>query len=112
MALKVNKKDSSKKGSQEGKKYDEEITEIYDIKVLRAKQFDNAIAFDVRINGVSIYGCWYRTYEDRNKPGEEVGFVSFPSRKGNDGKWYSHAFIKIEKDAMEVLEKQLEEALK
>jgi hypothetical protein len=111
MALKVGKKDSSKKGSSKEGDKDDEIL-IFDVKVLRAKEIKDAITFDVRINGVTIYGCWYRVYEDREKPGEETGFVSFPSRKGTDGKWYSYAYIKIDKDNMTLIEKQIEELLK
>ena len=39
---------------------------------------------------VTVYGC-------RIAAGKENGrnFVSFPSRKGTDGKYYSHAYIRL-----------------
>lgn len=57
--------------------------------VTRAKQFDDGgVMFDMVVNGVSIYGC--RVVEGKNGD-----FVSFPSYKAKDGKYYSHAYIKL-----------------
>lgn len=57
--------------------------------VTRAKQFDDGgVVFDMVVNGVSIYGC--RVVEGKNGD-----FVSFPSYKAKDGKYYSHAYIKL-----------------
>lgn len=59
------------------------------VDVLRAKSFDNGgVVFDVIINGVSIYNC--RVVEGKNGD-----FISFPARKGSDGNYYSHAYIKL-----------------
>lgn len=53
--------------------------------------------FAIEHNGAIIYGC--KLYE-----GDNGLFVSYPSRKGNDGKYYSHArFIEHVPDT--VLEK-------
>lgn len=59
------------------------------ITVTRAHQFDDgSIIFDMEINGVKIFG-------NRLVDGKNGKFVSFPSRKGNDGNYYSHAFYKL-----------------
>ena len=59
------------------------------IVVKRAKEFDNCIVFDMIVNDVTIYSC--RLIE--NKEGNT--FVSFPSKKGKDNKYYSHAYCKL-----------------
>ena len=88
---------------------------VYDVNILRVKDFSRdgktAIALDLEVNGVKIYGCWYRVYEDRKKPGEEKGFISFPSRQGSDGKYYQHAWFPISEDLLEKLEKEIEKKL-
>lgn len=62
------------------------------ITVTRAHQFDDgAITFDMEINEVKIYGC-------RLVDGKNGKFVSFPSRKGKDGNYYSYAFYKLTND--------------
>jgi len=71
-----------------------ETVNNYDVKVTRAKEFDNgSVAFDVVVNGVTIYGCWYREGE---KDGKEYEIINFPSQEGKDGKYYNIAWFKIE----------------
>ena len=57
-------------------------------KVVRANQVEDFVFFDVEINGVTIYGC--KVVEGKNGD-----FISFPSHKGKDGKYYNHAYIKL-----------------
>lgn len=83
----------------------------YKVSIKRAREFDNGIALDLIVNGVNIYGCWYRTYEDREKPGEEKSFIAFPSRKGSDGKYYQHAWFPIDDELLAEIEKKIEAAL-
>lgn len=65
------------------------VSTVQSVEVVRAKSFDNGgVVFDMTINGVSIYNC--RVVEGKNGD-----FVSFPSRKGSDGNYYSHAYIKL-----------------
>lgn len=67
-----------------------EATKKLTFKVLKAHKFDNGdVVFDVEINGVSIYGC--RVVEGKNGD-----FISFPQRKGKDGKYYSIAWVKLD----------------
>lgn len=79
----------------------------YEVKVLKAKEFDNGISVDLEVNGVKIYNVWHRQYEDRKNPGEEKSFLSFPSRKGNDGKYYSYVWFPVSGELMEEIEAQI-----
>lgn len=87
------------------------------IKVLRAKDFteDDAkenecsIVFDMKVNGVTIYGCWYRTGSDKN--GEDYEMVSFPSQKGKDGKYYNHAYVKLQQSNIAFIASEIEKLL-
>ena len=73
-----------------------ETANNYDVKVTRAKEFDNgSVAFDMVVNGVTIYGCWYREGE---KDGKEYEIINFPSQKGKDDKYYNIAWFKIDDD--------------
>ena len=66
----------------------------YEVKVTRATQFDDSsAAFDITVNGITIYGMIYREYVNKKK--EEGFLIDFPSRKGKDGKYYHHAFFPI-----------------
>ena len=52
------------------------------IKVIRAHQFDDgSVAIDLDVNGVSIYNAVLRE-------GKNGMFVSWPSRKGKDNKYF------------------------
>lgn len=83
----------------------EEQSVAIDAKVTRAKQFkDGGVVFDMQVNGVSIYGC--RVIE--SKKGD---FVSFPSYKGSDGKYYSHAWVKLSDEDTKAIVKQVEDMI-
>lgn len=83
----------------------QEETKIYNIEVIRAKEYKNTVFFDVNINGVSIYGC-------RFVEGKNGDFVSFPSYKGSDGKYYSHCYIKLGEADVSLIDEQIDELLK
>lgn len=72
------------------------------IEVVRAKQFDNGVVFDMLVNGVTIYGC-------RLVVGKKGTFVSFPSKKGKDGKYYSHAYVKLTQEDTNFIVKLIED---
>lgn len=67
----------------------------YDLKVIRATQFDDSCAgFDLQVNGITIYGMIYREYV--NKKGEEGVIIDFPSRKGTgkySDKYFKHCWF-------------------
>ena len=75
-----------------------------DAKVIRANQVSDTVYFDVTINGVTIYGC--RVVEC-----SKGDFVSFPSHKGKDGKFYNHAWVKLSDEDTAGIVKQVEEML-
>ena len=87
------------------------------IEVLRAKDFtkDDAkenecsIVFDMKVNGVTIYGCWYRTGSD--KKGEDYEMVSFPSQKGKNGKYYNHAYVQLQQSDIDFISSEIEKLL-
>lgn len=73
--------------------------------VTRAHRFkDGGESFDVRLNGITIYGC-------RLVDGKNGTFVSFPSRKGTDGKYYAHAFAFLSDETVKAICEQVSELL-
>lgn len=75
--------------------------------VERVHQFDDgSITFNLTVDGfVNIYGC--RIYDGK----EGKPFISFPSRKSNDGKYWNHAYIKLTDEQTEDVARQIEEKL-
>lgn len=72
------------------------------IKVTRGHVFDDgSVAFDMEVNGVSIYNSTLRE-------GKNGQFVSFPSRKAKDGKYYSHCYVKLTEEDIKTIVEQLE----
>lgn len=74
------------------------------VKVTRANQVNDTVFFDMEVNGVSIYGC-------KVVEGSKGDFISFPSHKGKDGKYYNHAWIKLSDEATKEIISQVEAAL-
>ncbi len=88
-----------------GSKKEETKVVTYSIEVTRAKEIKGSYAFDMEVNGIKIYGCWL-------KEGKNGNFVSFPSYKGSDGKYYSHVWFEISDDMEKEIEDKIEKALK
>lgn len=70
---------------------------------------DGGIKFDLGLQiaperFVTIYGC-------RIAAGKSGGnFISFPSRKGTDGKYYSHAYVRLsDAEQQEIMDAVVEE---
>lgn len=82
----------------------EEVNVNVDAKVVRANQVKDTVYFDVNINGVTIYGC-------RVVEGSKGDFISFPSHKGKDDKYYNHAYIKLSDDDTKDIIHQIEEMI-
>lgn len=61
-------------------------------------------SFDMKLNGISLYNC--RVVEGKNGD-----FISFPSYKGNDGKYYSHYWAKLSEETSEEIIAKVEEML-
>lgn len=88
----------------------EEKVEVFKVKVLRANEFtdkngNDTTFFDMEVNGVKIFGCRFMT-------GKNGDFVSFPSQKGKDGKYYNHAWVDLPSDVIADIDKQLDDILK
>lgn len=82
-------------------------TQNYDVKVTRAKEIkEGQVVFDMVVNGITIYSCWYR--EGKDKKGEEYSMISFPSQKADNGKYYNHCWFKIEDSLKEEIVAQLQ----
>ena len=87
------------------KKTNENVT--YKAIVLKAKELkEGRIVFDMEVNGIKIYGCWFIEYT--NKKGEDGTIVSFPSYKGSNGEYYNYAWFPISKGIKEDIKTQLE----
>ena len=82
----------------------------YNVIVTKAKEIkEGLVVFDMVVNGVTIYGNYYREYV--NQKGESGELISLPSYKGRDGKYYNHCFLPINTDIKADIIKQLEELL-
>ena len=83
---------------------EEKKVEITSLKVLRAKEYKNSTFLDLEINGVKIYGCRY-------VEGKNGDFISFPSYKGNDGKYYNYAWADLSADDVKAIDAELDKLL-
>ena len=102
MAIKRNNTENQKEKKQA---VDHEIT-VTRVKDLPDK---NVIMFDMIVNGVTIYGCSYRTLKNKST-GEEFGKIGFPSRKSGDA-YYNHVYVGLSPADVECIEKQIEAEL-
>ncbi len=106
MAVSRNKKTENKETEQ---------AQALTIEVLRAHDLTKDdqegcnIAVDLKINGVTIYGCFYREGKDKN--GKDYQMVSFPSHQGKDGKYYNYAYVKLTDEDVEKISKDIEKLL-
>jgi DNA-binding cell septation regulator SpoVG len=71
---------------------------------------DTMVSFRMVINGITIYGMKVIKYKSK-KTGEEGMMVSFPSRKGSDGKYYNELTFPMTKDMSDDIIKKVLEAL-
>lgn len=63
--------------------------------IRRANEYTKTgtVFFDLDINGLTVYGC---TVAKRKTDDSE--FISFPSRKGADGKYYSIVYAALSQE--------------
>ena len=95
---------SRRSEKKEAQAAEEKEVKIYNIEVKRAKEYKNTVFFDVDINGVMIYGCRY-------VEGKNGDFVSFPSYKGSDDKYYNHCWIKLDEASVKLIDEQIDQLL-
>lgn len=75
--------------------------------VLKAKEVkDGKVTFDMEVNGIKIYSCWYNEYT--NKSGKEGTMLSFPSYKGSDGNYYNYVWFPISQELKNDIIAQIE----
>ena len=91
------------------KKDDKKVAENHTIEVTRAKAINEkeVIMFDMVVNGVTIYGCSYKTPK-RKDTGEEFVAIGFPQRKGKDDKYYNNCYVFLSDEDKENIEKGIE----
>ena len=83
------KKPETKAAGKTNKNKEQDCVKVQEFQIGRVKMWDNGgITFDLTINGITIYNCRVVEFEAGD-------FISFPSRKGNDGKYYNHVFVKL-----------------
>lgn len=78
---------------------------VSEFKVKNARQFDWGTTFTLVLNGVEIHGCKVGERKDGNS------FISFPSYKGKDGKWYSYVYFRFSEADTDAILKELAEQL-
>jgi DNA-binding cell septation regulator SpoVG len=89
------------------KKQNNENTVEYSVEVLKAKEVkDGKIIFDMEVNSIKIYGCWYNEY--KTKDGKDGTMLSFPSYKGSDGNYYNYVWFPISTDLKNDIIAQIE----
>ena len=82
----------------------------YEVEVTKAHEFKSGdIGFDMVVNGINIYGCVY--LNENPEKNIKDPFISFPSRKGSDGKYYNHVYFKITDELFSEIEKGIEAVL-
>lgn len=87
----MNKPNTTKQGSKSKKEIP--VLQVASFKVTRARVLDSgSVSFDMELNGISIYGCFV------GESKENGDFISFPQRKGSNGKYYSIAWAKLSDD--------------
>lgn len=90
-----------------GSKKSTETKREYECIVTRAKEIkEGTVSFDMEVNGVKVYGCWYK--EGTSSNGKEYQIVNLPQEKGNDRKYYSIAWFPMSKEVRENIIEQLQ----
>lgn len=91
------KKNSGKKNT--------ECNEVVSFEILKATQYNWGVGFNMVLNGVTIYNCTVAETKDGKQ------FISFPSRKGTDGKWYSYVYFRFSDGDLEAILEAVENKL-
>ena len=87
-----------KKPNQESKQFEVKVTRAREVK-------EGSVAFDMEVNGITVYGCWYNEY--KTKEGKDGTMISFPSYKNGD-KYYNHVWFPIPKELKDNIVAQIE----
>lgn len=78
----------------------------YNCEVIRAREVkEGRVAFDMKVNGVTVYGCWYVEGEKDGKP---YTIINLPQYKADNGKYYSWAWFPMSNEVKQNIIEQLE----
>ena len=92
-------------GNKKNSKKNVEYGEVVSFEILKATQFNWGVSFNMVLNGVTIYNCTVAETKDGKQ------FISFPSRKGSDDKWYSYVYFRFSDADLEAILEAVEKAL-
>ena len=81
--------------------------EVSKIKPIQGKK--DSYRMTLVINGVKVYGAKYITYTGTD--GKDASFISFPSYKGADEKYYNVVWYPISDPELHDIERLMEAAL-
>lgn len=76
-------------------------TKVESFSVRNSREWENGnVTSTVTINGVTIYNVRIQQTKDGNHE-----FLAFPSRKGNDGKYYPYVYVSLsDEDTAKIIE--------
>lgn len=86
----------------------------FDVTVTRAREIkktekEQVVAFDINVNGVTIYGMIYRSGVSQN--GNDYELISFPARKGTNDTYYNHVWFPISRKLQTAIIEQINNKL-
>lgn len=80
------------------KNNNKEYMKVNSVDISGVKDYENGCRFNLKLNGVMIYGCWLR----QTKTGDI--FISLPQQQGQNGKWYSIVYAALSpQDSEEII---------
>lgn len=80
--------------------------EVTSFRVTGVRTLDSgSVSFDMKLNGINIYGCFVV------ESAEYGDFISFPQRKGKDGKYYPIVWAKLDKEDTTAILQEVERIL-
>lgn len=90
----------------------EKVEMGYSVKVERATKLKDkdVVMFDITVNGVTIRGM--SLYEYKNKEGKKNMGINYPSYKGSNDQWYTHAFFPINAKTKDEIVNQIKSMIK
>ena len=84
---------------------EKEVLEVTDWVVLQARETKNGfVFFNLKLNGITIYGC--KVIE-----GKDGDFISFPSYKGTDDRYYSYVYARLDEELVKEIIAEIEKQL-
>jgi hypothetical protein len=82
----------------------------FEVIKVRTTKNENIVMFDIKINGVSIYGCMLK-HVVRESDGKEFDIIQYPSYQGTNGKYYNHVYYDLSQSDRDVIINQIKSLL-